>query len=168
MTTRDHVIKWLMYSLALLPVLILDLMVVGKFPLFGAVPTLLPLVVASVATLEGSVAGAGFGLAIGLICDATYGTNGSMTLLLPIAGAFSGIFSRYGLRQSFLGAFICSFLTLALVEAWQVVYHMFWGAPSAILLRIAGSELLYSLPFILLIFPLNNGVHKRLGGSRYF
>lgn len=168
MTTQDHVIKWAMYTLVLLPVLILDIMVLNQFPVLGITPMLLPLAVTAVATLEGGVAGAGFGLAVGLICDSVYGTSGSMTLLVPLVGALTGIATRYGLRQNVLGCFVCSFFMLLALEGWQVAFRMFWGTDLQALLRVALPEILYSMPFVFLVYPLNNWVHKRVGGSQYF
>jgi len=168
MTQREHTIKWLMYSLVFLPVLICDVMVLNRFPILGVAPMLMPLAVAAVAALEGSVAGAGFGLAVGLVCDALYGSAGSMTLLLPLCGAGSGIVTRYGLRQNIIGCLVCSLLTLLVIDLWRVGFRMFWGFDLQALLQVAALEILYSLPFALLVFPLNNWVHRRLGGSKYF
>ena len=168
MTQREHTIKWLMYSLVFLPVLICDVMLLNRFPVFGIAPMLMPLAVAAVATLEGSVAGAGFGLAVGLICDSLYGSTGSLTLLLPVCGAASGIATRYGLRQNVLGCFVCSVFTLLVIDLWRVILRIFWGYHLQALLQVAALEILYSLPFVLLVFPLNIWVHRRLGGSKYF
>jgi len=168
MTQREHIIKWLMFSLVFLPVLICDVALLNRFPIFGITPMLMPLAVAAVATLEGSVAGAGFGLAVGLVCDALYGSAGSMTLLLPVCGAASGIATRYGLRQNVVGCVVCSLFTLLMIDLWRVGFRMFWGYDVQALLQVAALEILYSLPFTLLVFPLNNWVHRRLGGSTYF
>ena len=168
MTQREHTIKWLMYSLVFLPVLICDVMLLNRFPILGVTPMLMPLAVVAVATLEGSVAGAGFGLAVGLVCDALYGSSGSFTLLLPVCGAASGMATRYGLRQNVLGCFVCSLVTLVVIDLWRVSFRMFWGFDAQALLQVASLEILYSLPFALLVFPLNNWVHRRLGGSKYF
>ena len=63
MTTRDFCIKWLAYGLALLPVWLLELFVLSRYPFMGIKPMLLPLAAVAVAALEGPSGGAGFGLA---------------------------------------------------------------------------------------------------------
>ena len=62
MTRQDFLIKWGVYALALVPVWFLELFVLNRFPLFGVAPMLLPLAAVCVAVLEGTTAGAGFGL----------------------------------------------------------------------------------------------------------
>ena len=69
MTRQDFLYKWFFYGLSLLPVWWLELFVLSRFPVLGATPMLLPLAAVAVAVLEGSVSGAGFGLAVG--CSAT-------------------------------------------------------------------------------------------------
>ena len=70
MTRQDLIHKWAVYALALLPVWLLDSCILPRFPLFGVTPMLLPLALTAVAVLEGSGAGGGFGLAVGLVCAA--------------------------------------------------------------------------------------------------
>ena len=90
MTQRDFLTKWLIYGLALLPVWFLEIYVLSRISIFGVSPTLLPLAAITVAVLEGGASGAGFGLAVGVICDAVYGTNGAMTLSLTACTQSTG------------------------------------------------------------------------------
>ena len=84
MTRQDFLIKWGVYALALVPVWFLELFVLNRFPLFGVAPMLLPLAAVCVAVLEGTTAGAGFGLFVGILCDAAYfNTDGAMTVGVP-------------------------------------------------------------------------------------
>ena len=93
MTRSDFIIKWGVYTLALVPVWILELYVLSRYPLFGVKPMLLPLAVVAVAVLEGSTAGGGFGLFVGVLCDACYhDTFGGMTLGLCLVGVIIGEF----------------------------------------------------------------------------
>ena len=109
MTRSDFIIKWGVYTLALVPVWILELYVLSRYPLFGVKPMLLPLAVVAVAVLEGSTAGGGFGLFVGVLCDACYhDTFGGMTLGLCLVGVCAGAVSRYALRQNLLGCLLCS------------------------------------------------------------
>lgn len=86
-TRQDFLIKWGVYALALVPVWFLELFVLNRFPLFGVAPMLLPLAAVCVAVLEGTTAGAGFGLFVGILCDAAYfNTDGAMTVGLCLIG----------------------------------------------------------------------------------
>ena len=101
MTRRDFILKWLLYALALLPVLLLEIYIFPWIPIFGIIPSLLPIAAITVAMLEGPVAGAGFGLFVGILSDAlTGGTPGTMILFLAILGYAAGIASRYGIHQN--------------------------------------------------------------------
>ena len=66
MTRQDFILKWLFYALSLLPVWWLDVFVLNRFTVLGVSPRLLPVAAITVAVLEGTVGGAGFGLAVGL------------------------------------------------------------------------------------------------------
>ena len=67
MTTRESFGKWAWYGGALLLLCLIQLMVSDQIVLYGARPTLLPLCAATVAVWEEPSAGAGFGLAAGLL-----------------------------------------------------------------------------------------------------
>jgi len=81
---------------------------VNRFPLFGVVPSLLPLAAVAVAVLEGASAGAGFGLAVGVLFDTLEpGSAGWMTLALTLVGLCAGLLAQYVLRQDLLGCLVC-------------------------------------------------------------
>ena len=104
MTRQDFLIKWGVYALALVPVWFLELFVLNRFPLFGVAPMLLPLAAVCVAVLEGTTAGAGFGLFVGILCDAAYfNTDGAMTVGLCLIGVGAGALAQYVLRQNLVG-----------------------------------------------------------------
>ena len=102
MTTKDFSIKWLAYALALLPVWFAQAFLVNRFPLFGVVPSLLPLAAVAVAVLEGASAGAGFASAFGAGGVSFLGSGASV---LAGAAGFSGV-SGF---SAFTGAFSTSF-----------------------------------------------------------
>ena len=84
MTTKDFFIKWLAYTLALLPLWFLQELLLSRYPLMGVKPMLLPLCTVAVATLEGALGGAGFGLGVGLLFDAS--SAGALEAMLSVAG----------------------------------------------------------------------------------
>lgn len=167
MTRQDYMIKWTVYSLALLPILCLECYVLNRFPVFGVTPLLLPLVPVIVAVFEGPLAGAGFGLAVGILADSIYpGFAGGMIIGLTFIGMGAGLLSRYVLHQNFLGCLICSFLALATLDIPRVLFHLISGdAALSVLLSVAIREILWSLVFTPLLFFLFRGIHRRAKGS---
>lgn len=164
MTRRDFLIKWLVYVLALLPILILALYVLPRIPVFGTIPALLPIAAITVAVLEGPVGGAGFGLFVGILSDALIpGIPGTMTFALCFLGACAGAAARYGVRQNLVGCLICSTGAMFLINLIRVVYLLIRGtAPLGILLTTALAEIFWSLVFLPLIYGVFLWVFHRV------
>lgn len=164
MTRRDFLIKWLVYMLALLPILILSLYVFPWIPIFGTIPALLPVAAITVAVLEGPVGGAGFGLFVGILSDSLIpGTPGTMTFALCFLGACAGAAARYGVRQNMVGCLICSTGALLMINLIRVIYLLLRGAaPFDILLTTALSEIFWSLVFLPLIYGIFLWVFRRV------
>lgn len=162
MTRRDFITKWLIYALALLPVWFLEVYLLNRIKVFGVSPMLLPLAAVAVAVLEGSTAGGGFGLAVGILCDAVYGTGGAMTLGITLLGAGAGITAQYLLRQNLVGCLLCSALALLAIDFCRVAWRLVAGvAGLPALLRVAVPEILWSLAFVPLVYVLFRWVHNR-------
>lgn len=168
MTRRDHMQKWLIYALGLLPIWLLDACILPRYPLLGIVPMLLPLAVAAVAVLEGAHAGAGFGLAVGLLWALAYpGNFGSRVILMTIAGLGAGAVSQYALKQSLAGCLICAAGVLALVDSLRVLRGLVTNAAALpALLQVAVPECLFSLAWTPLVYLLFRFIFRRVGGSR--
>lgn len=164
MTRRDIIIKWLAYALGLLPVLLLNLYILPWFPIFGTIPMLLPLAAVTVAVLEGPAAGAGFGLAVGLLyAGLVPGLSEGMIFALPLLGLFIGWATRYGLRQNFLSCLLCSLGTLVLIDLVRMAWFLLQGKGTLLaLLKIAGPELLWSLVFLPLIYAIFRWIANRV------
>lgn len=162
MTRKDFLTKWLIYALALLPVWFLEAYLLSRVKLFGVSPT--PLVVAAVivAVLEGSKAGGGFALAVGILCDTIYHTPGAMTLSLTLLGVGSGIAAQYLVRQNLVGCLLCSACSLFLIDFFRVGWRLALGvAPLGALLQVAIPEFLFSLVFVFPLYPLFHAVWDR-------
>lgn len=164
MTRQDAVLKWLLYGLATLPVWWLDAFVLNRFPLLGVIPMLLPVAAATVAALEGAVAGAGFGLFVGVLCDAVYyGGHGAMTLGLCLLCWGAGALAQYVLRPNFGGCILCAGLVLAAIDLGRVSWGLFTQlAPLPALLRVAVPEILWSLAFVCLLYPWYSWARKHI------
>ena len=165
MTRQDQMFKWFIYALGLLPIWILDAFLLGRYPIFGAKPLLLPLAVAAVAVMEGATAGAGFGLGVGLLWALGYsGGNEGMVLFLTVAGMCVGIAAQYALTQGFLGCLLCSAGTLAVLEALHILWGLFTQtAPLSTLSEVAGKEFFCSLLWTPLVYLIFHAVFRRVG-----
>ena len=164
MTRQDFILKWLFYALALLPVWWMDTFVLGRFPVLGVAPMLLPVAAVAVAVLEGALAGAGFGLAVGVLCDAVYfGGHGFLTLGLCLIGWGAGAASQYVLSRNFGGCLLCAAAGLVLIVMVRVFAGLFTGLASLpALLRVALPEVLWSLCFVCLLYPWFAWVRGRI------
>lgn len=164
MTTKDFVTKWLAYGLMLLPVWFLECFVLSRFLVFGVKAALLPLAAVAVAVLEGGAAGAGFGLAVGILYDtAVPGMPGAMTLALALIGLGAGLLAQYALRQDLLGCLICSALAMGIIDAGRIIARLFTrSAPLEAMAGVAGREILWSLCFVPLIYLMFRWVFRRV------
>lgn len=169
MTRWGFIIKWALYGLGLLPVLVLEFMVFNRMPVLGVIPVLLPICAAVVAGLEGAAAGAGFGLALGILADALYpGVPGGMTFGLALVGVGAGVLTRYGLWQNFLGCFLASAGALVAMDAVRVLWLLLTQtAPLMVLLSVAWREIVWSLAFTPVIYLIFRTVHRRAEAMLY-
>lgn len=164
MTRQDFLIKWGVYALALLPVWFCEVFLLNRFPLFGVAPMLLPLASIAVAVLEGTVAGAGFGLGVGILCDAVYfNPDGAMTVGLCLLGVGAGALSQYVVRQNLVGCLLCSLLALVCIDGVRVLANLLTGAAALpVLLSLAGREIAWSMVFVLPVYALFLWVFRRV------
>lgn len=164
MTTKDFVIKWLAYALALVLVWLLEAYLLSALPLFGVKPMLLPLCAVATAVLEGAAGGAGFGLAVGILFDATHpGLPGVNILLMALLGLGLGLLAQYILRQDLVGCLICSVLALVAIDALRIFWRsLFSAAPLSGMLTLAGKEIGWSMCFSPLVYLIFRWVFNRV------
>ncbi len=169
MTRKDFITKWLIYAVALLPVWFVEIYLLSRVKLFGVSPMLLPVAAVIVAVLEGVQAGAGFGMAAGILCDTVYHTHGAMTVGLAALGAGVGIAARYLVRQDLPGCLLCAAGALGLMDLVRVGWYLASGAASlGALARVAVPEVLFSLAFVFPLYPLLRWVHERIQFATLF
>lgn len=168
MTRRDLIHKWLVYTLGLLPVWLLDAYILPRYPLYGASPMLLPLAVAAVAVLEGAYSGTGFGLGVGLLWELAYpGGFGGLVFFLALAGMAMGGVSQYALSQTFIGCLICAAGTVGLLELLRIARGLLTNAaPLSALLEAAAPEFLWSVAWTPLVWLLFRTVYRKVGGNK--
>ena len=167
-TRRDLIHKWSVYALALMLVWIADAYLLPRYPLFGLTPMLLPAALAAVAVMEGTLAGCGFGLAVGLLWEAGYaGGFGGMVLFLALMGLAAGALSQYVLSQSLPGCLLCTAGILFLLDGFRVLRGLITNTATLYpLLAVAVPECLLSLLWTPLIYLLFRVVFNRVGGTK--
>lgn len=168
MNRHDFAVKWTVFAVALLPIWFLESYVLSRLPVLGVKPMLLPLAVVAVATVEGAWPGGTFGLAVGILCDALYGTAGAMTLGLTLVGVAAGLAAQYLLRQTLLGCFLNSLGALAAIDGCRIVWRLLGGVALGPMLRVAGLEIVWSLVFVAPIYTLFYWVHSRTETATLF
>ena len=168
MTRQDLIHKWAVYALALLPVWLLDSCILPRFPLFGVTPMLLPLALTAVAVLEGSGAGGGFGLAVGLLWELAYpGGFGGLVFGMALAGMITGAVSQYALSQSFLSCLLCSAGVLGVLDGLRILRILFLQAETLdVLLQIAVPEVVLSLCWTPVVYWIFRRIYRRVGGTK--
>ena len=164
MTTKDLSIKWLAYALALLVVWFADAYVLSAFPLHSIKPMLLPLAAMAVATLEGAVGGAGFGIGVGVLFDAaTPGVPGIPVLLMSLLGLGCGLLCQYVLRQDLLGCAVNCAIALCAIDALRVTVRLLTGAaPLHAMMSLAAREIAWSLCFVPVVYLIFRWVFHRV------
>ena len=168
MTRQDLIHKWLIYALGLVPVWLLDAYILPRFPVFGVSPMLLPAAVASVAVLEGALAGTGFGMAVGLLWELAYpGGFGGLVLFMALAGLLIGTVSQLALSQSTLGCLVCSGGAFLALDGLRIFRGLMKNiATVSIMLEVAVPEVLLSLLWTLPIWLLFRFIFNRVGGTK--
>jgi predicted membrane protein len=154
MTFPEQLRKWLPYVAVLLALFTLEAVVLPHMTPW--LPCLLPLMVGIVGVLEGSTAGAAFGLGTGLLFSLqTPGMEGFFLFPLSLAGALSGLMPRHWGLSPFPACLVGGLGPLILLDLLRLLYFaLLRGEAFSALLAIAGAELLLSALCLPLVYGL--------------
>lgn len=167
MTRGDYIRKWTSYAVALVLVAALNFHVLTFLPL-GAVPALLPEMAVAVGVLEGPVAGAGFGIAAGLMQAAATHGSAVWVFLLSLIGWACGLLALYVLRRDVVGFVPAAALTALILEGAQVLSRLMGHvAELPALLEVALPELLWTAAFSLPVYGVCRFCCKHYGRLYY-
>lgn len=160
------ILKILLHLPLLLLAYILQDMIFTRLEVFGARPLVLPVAVAAVAMFEGSVRGGIFGLAAGILCDASLGQPAVLfTILLTVCGLTVGILGETVLARGFPSFLTCCTGTLVLCVFCQALPLLIYaGAPIRALAMTALAQLVYSILFALPVYRMARTL-SRLAGA---
>ena len=140
-------LKWVLYSLGFLVVMILSTVVLGNRTFFGTKLSLVPVYVCCVACREGHESGGFFALGCGLVWALSGITGGpAFVLLLPVSAIVAGFFCTAWLTQSLLPTMAFCLLSLVLCEGGVYVLWLFLGEPlPSNALELLGIQVLLSM-----------------------
>jgi hypothetical protein len=119
------------------------------------VPALLPAGAVAVGVLEGAAAGAGFGLAAGVMMAAA--THGSFLWVIALASAgwVCGLLTQYVLRRDIVGYLLACLVSGLLREALEVSVRLLAGtAELPVLLQVAVPEFAWTLVFAIPVYGM--------------
>ena len=165
MTTRDHVTKWIVYALTLLPLCLADQFILGRIAPFGVAPLLYPLAAVAVGMMEGPFAGSLYGMGTGLAWWLGWGSSIAI-LLLTLTGLLAGAAAKKGLGVNLLNYALACLVLLTLGDGLRVLVYLLRDIASLpALLAVALPELLCSLIFSVPVYFLYRFVFRRVGGT---
>lgn len=91
---KQRLSKWFFHFMALLAIFLLEAVVLPRLSFLPLRPLLLPLSVATIASLEGDTGGAGYGLFVGVLFFLfSPGAHGFSIFLFSLLGFLSALFS---------------------------------------------------------------------------
>ena len=149
----DKVRRGILYTLIMFAVLAVQEMVLSRITIFGVRAMIVPLFPVAVGLLQGGMWGMGFGLACGVFCDAMFAESLVMfTILLPCFGFLATAAERFLISRKLVAFFAASVGALVVTAIAQSMRtFLIYDAEIMPMLRVAGLQVLYSLPFV---FPL--------------
>lgn len=126
----------------------------SAIPLFGVKMFFMPAVVVAIGAFEGGVWGAALGLVTGYLTDISYGNVALFTVLFPLLGFFSGVFTRWFVNASLFAYLIMCLVAFAVTAAAQMLELLLTGNALLPMLRTAIIQTLCSMPMAAaLYFP---------------
>ncbi len=156
--------RGIMRAIILLLLYVLQTDVFTHLRIGGICPLLLPLASVGFGIFDGGLTGGLWGLAAGILCDLSAGSNFTFTAMLTVIGFFSGFLSEFILAKgfpSFLTLSIAALLICSATEAFPAIVYAgtpFSQAAVRVLIQTA-----YSLIFVLPVYWASRGVSRLKG-----
>lgn len=163
---KQRLSKWFFHFMALLAIFLLEAVVLPRLSFLPLRPLLLPLSVATIASLEGDTGGAGYGLFVGVLFFLfSPGAHGFSIFLFSLLGFLSALFSSLPQSHPFLRALLASFSSLLLLSLLQIIVFLLQYQDSlSALLPASALQLLLSLG----CFPMIYAIHRLIRPHPFF
>ena len=144
----------LLYALYMSLVLLVQDALFSNISIFGVRAMFVPAAAVAVGMFEGGVWGAALGLVTGYLTDISYGNVALFTVLFPLLGFFSGVFTRWFVNASLFAYLIMCLVAFAVTAAAQMLELLLTGNALLPMLRTAIIQTLWSMPMAAaLYFP---------------
>ena len=158
------VFKWVVYTAAILLLLLLNTFLLSHLRLWGVTPLVVPMVVGVVSSFEGSRASPFFALAFGLFWDLATpaGVPGFYTLTCTLSALLSALLAENLFSPGLLCSFVTTTVCYLLTALGRLVSLLTEGSGAlAAAVSVAFREYLISLPWLLVVFFVYRWVHRR-------
>lgn len=127
-TQRLKALKWGLYALTALLLLVIQDVILNRISLLGGTTDLVPTVLLAVCILQGPEAGGAFTLIMGVVYVLSGSSPGAgALLLLTVIGIGCAIFRESFLRRSFSSVMLCAGAALILYELAVFTMGLFLG-----------------------------------------
>lgn len=164
---RLSLLKWLLYTLVLLVLSVLQDVVLCRFRLFGATTELVPCGIFMICVIQGAQSGCLFALIAGLVYIFSGSGPGIYAVaLIPILAVAVTIFRQSYLRKGFSATLLC---TTAAVMAYEMVVflvNLLLGLTHVGRAGIFALTGLYSLVAAPVLYPILTSIGK-IGGETW-
>lgn len=158
-------LKILLHLPLLLLAYILQDMIFPRLQIAGTVPLVLPLAAVAVAMFEGSIRGGLFGLAAGILCDASLGRPAVLfTIALTACALLVGILGETVLARGFPSYLVCAACTLLVCCVLQALPLLIYaGAAFSALAATGLMQILYSMLLCLPVYWMARSLNRLAG-----
>lgn len=164
---RKHALKWLLFSLVCLVVLVLQDVTFSRFEIFGATTDLLPCALLLICVLEGAQSGGVFVL----VSSVFYLFSGSapgtyVILLLTLLGVVASIFRQAYLRKGFNSTLLCTGMAVVLYELCIFAMGLLTGKTILTRLPVFAVTAVLSVAVLPVLYPVVQAIGK-IGGETW-
>lgn len=164
---RLSLLKWLLYSLVLLVLSVLQDVLLCRLDLWGATTDLVPCAMLMVCVLEGAEHGSLFCLIGALVYQFSGSAPGyHILVLLPFLGVGASIFRQSLLRQSFGATVLCSGAVLMIYELAIYAMALFLGQTNTGRFSVALVTVGLTMAVMPILYPILVSIGK-IGGETW-
>lgn len=164
---RASLLKWVLYTLVLLALSVLQDVVLCRFRLFGATTELVPCGIFMICVLQGAESGSVFALMAGMIYVFS-GTGPGIyaVALIPILAVAVTIFRQSYLRKGFSATMLCAAAAMMSYEVVVFLINLLLGLTHLGRAGAFALKGLYSLVAAPVLYPLFTSISK-IGGESW-
>lgn len=162
---KEKVWKGFCYFLLILFTLLIQNILCPHITILKVRPLILPAVAVAVGMFEGGTYGAIFGLFLGFFGDMSFAENTVLFMvLMAMIGFAAGFAADFIINRSFLPYMAAAFTALFFTALIQMIRPWISDASAGHVLLTGLLQILWSLPFAALFYPLVRWMSHKLSG----